>query len=117
MPASGALLGYGSVFEIQTENSPDAFAAVAEVTNIKPPSADIDQVDVTHMQSPLRYREFIDGLIDAGECSFDINFIPGNSADDRMFELLSLRSYSRAQLPHLVAEWSDVVILWYSDEV
>lgn len=90
MPASEAMLGYGSVFQIQTENSPDNYVDVAEVTNITPPSADIDQIDVTHMQSPNRYREFIDGLIDAGECSFDINFVPGNSTDDRMFELLAL---------------------------
>jgi hypothetical protein len=46
--------------------------------------------DVWHMQSPNRNREFISGLNDPGECSFDMNFIPGNSADDRMFELLSL---------------------------
>jgi len=84
------MLGYGSVFEIATENSPDAYLAMAEVTNITPPSADVDQIDVTHMTSPLRYREFIDGLIDAGECSFDINFVPGNTADQRLFELLGL---------------------------
>lgn len=90
MAASAALLGYGSVFEIQTENSPDQYVAFAEVISITPPSAEIDQVDVTHMSSPNRYREFIDGLIDGGEMSFDINFIPGNSDDDRIFELLAL---------------------------
>ena len=90
MPASEAMLGYGSVFEVANENSPNDFTAMAEVTNITPPHADVDQVDVTHMQSPNRYREFIDGLIDAGECSFDINFVPGNATDDRLFELLGL---------------------------
>ena len=90
MPASEAMLGYGSVFQVQTENSPDSYVDFGEVTNITPPSADVDQVDVTHMQSPNRYREFIDGLIDAGECSFDINFVPGNATDDRIFELLGL---------------------------
>jgi hypothetical protein len=90
MPASGALLGYGSVFQIQAESSPDLYVDVAEVSSITPPSASVDQIDVTHMQSPNRYREFIDGLIDGGECSFDINFIPGNNTDDRMLELLAL---------------------------
>lgn len=90
MPASEAMLGYGSIFQIQTENSPDTFVDLAEVTNITPPSADVDQIDVTHMQSPNRYREFIDGLIDGGECSFDMNFVPGSTSDDRLFELLSL---------------------------
>jgi len=87
---SNAMLGYGSVFQIQTENSPDNYVDLAEVISITPPTFSLDQVDVTHMQSPNRNREFISGLNDPGECSFDINFIPGNSADDRMFELLAL---------------------------
>jgi hypothetical protein len=87
---SGAMLGYGSVFQIQNESSPDVYVDVAEVISITPPSFSLDQIDVTHMQSPNRNREFISGLNDPGECSFDMNFIPGNSADDRMFELLAL---------------------------
>lgn len=90
MPNSQAMLGYGSVFQIAAESSPDLYVDLAEVTSITPPSADVDQIDVTHMTSPNRYREFIDGLIDAGECSLDINFVPGNSTDVRMFELLNL---------------------------
>lgn len=90
MPASGAMLGYGSVFEIATENSPDAYVAMAEVSKIEPPKFKLDQVDVTHMQSPGRYREFIDGLIDSGEVSFEMNFIPNNSSDQRLWALLSL---------------------------
>lgn len=87
---SNAMLGYGSVFEVQTENSPDSYVAMAEVISITPPSFSLDQIDVTHMQSPNRNREFISGLNDPGECSFDMNFIPGNSSDDRIFELMNL---------------------------
>lgn len=87
---SNAMLGYGSVFEVQTENSPDSYVAMAEVISITPPSFSLDQIDVTHMQSPNRNREFISGLNDPGECSFDMNFIPGNASDDRIFELMNL---------------------------
>lgn len=90
MPASSALLGYGSVFEIESDASPNVFVALAEVKSITPPSADVDQVEVTHMQSPDRYREFISGLIDSGEASFEMNFIPGSTSDLRIFELLNL---------------------------
>jgi hypothetical protein len=90
MAESQAQLGYGSTFQIQTENSPDAYADLAEVVNITPPSATLDQIDVTHMTSPNRRREFISGLIDSGECSLDINFVPGNSTDIRLFELINL---------------------------
>lgn len=90
MPASEAMIGYGSVFEIVNENSPNQYTALAEVFNITPPSSVLDQIDVTHMQSPDRRREFISGLIDSGECSFEMNFIPGSTSDDRLWELLSL---------------------------
>jgi hypothetical protein len=90
MAESQALLGYGSVFQIQTENSPDNFVDLAEVISITPPSSTLDQIDVTHMTSPNRNREFISGLNDPGECSFDMNFVPGSTSDDRLFELLNL---------------------------
>ncbi len=90
MAESLALLGYGSEFQIQAENSPDTFVALAEVISITPPSSTLDQIDVTHMTSPNRRREFISGLIDGGECSFDMNFVPGSTSDDRLFELLTL---------------------------
>ncbi len=90
MPDSQAMLGYGSVFQVQAENSPDNFVDMAEVMSIKPPTFKLDQIDVTHMQSPNRTREFISGLNDPGECSFDMNFIPGSTSDDRIFELLNL---------------------------
>ena len=90
MPASLAMLGYGSVFEIEDDNSPGVFVPMAEVISITPPSASLDQIDVTHMTSPNRNREFISGLNDAGECSFDMNFIPGGTSDDRLFFLLTL---------------------------
>jgi hypothetical protein len=88
--ATSADIGYGSVFEIEDDNSPGVYVAMSEVTNITPPGATLDQIDVTHMQSPNRRREFISGLIDGGEASFDMNFVPGSVSDDRLFGLLTL---------------------------
>jgi predicted secreted protein len=90
MAVSQAMLGYGSVFQIQTENSPDVFVDMAEVISITPPTFKLDQIDVTHMQSPGRIREFISGLNNPGEVSFDMNFVPGSTSDDRLFELMNL---------------------------
>src|SRR4029079_14882834 len=94
MVDSSAMLGYGSVFEVQTENSPDSFVAMAEVISIPPPSFSLDQIDVTHMLSTNRNREFISGLNDPGERSFEMNFVPGSTSDDRIFELLNLPTSS-----------------------
>src|SRR5262245_55935180 len=90
MPDSGALLGYGSTFQIVSDSSPDLYVELAEIKSITPPSVDVDTVEVTHMQSPNRFREYISGLQDGGEASFEMNFIPGSTSDDRIFELLNL---------------------------
>lgn len=79
MPATQAKLGYGAIFQIQ--NVGLTYDDLGEVFNIKPPSATVDQVEVTHMTSPNRRREYIDGLIDPGECSFEMNYVPGSPSD------------------------------------
>lgn len=78
---SVATLGYGSKFQIESVNSPNVFTDMGEVFNITPPSSTVDQIDVSHMLSPGRRREFIDGLIDPGECSFEMNYVAGSASD------------------------------------
>lgn len=75
-----ARIGYGSVFEVSTDNGSN-WTAIAEVFNITPPSDTVDVVDATHMGSPNRTREFILGLQDPGEASFEMNFVPGSVSD------------------------------------
>ena len=89
---TSAAIGHSSVFSIASESSPDLQVALDEVRNITPPTLTLDRIDVTHMQSPNRYREFISGLIDPGEASVEINFVPGGTTDDRIRELLNLPS-------------------------
>lgn len=76
-----AEIGLGSTFELHDGENPGDFDEIAEVTNITPPSDNVDVHDATHMQSPNRTREFIEGLNDPGECSFEMNFIPGGDGD------------------------------------
>ncbi len=89
---TSAAIGHSSIFAIASESSPDSYVALEEVRNITPPTLTLDQIDVTHMQSPNRYREFISGLIDPGEASCELNFVPGGTTDDRIRELLNLPS-------------------------
>jgi hypothetical protein len=123
MPASSSSIGYGSVFEIVSDTSPDVYVALAEVKSITPPSIDVDQVEVTHMQSPNRYREFISGLLDGGECSFEMNFVPGSTSDDRLFELLNLatgvsrRRACRISYPNGVTWAFDAEVTGYEPDV
>lgn len=75
-----ASIGYGSFFHI-SRDSGSTWTEIAEVFDITPPSDTVDQVDVTHMQSPNRRREFISGLSDPGSASFEMNFVPGSASD------------------------------------
>ncbi|WP_447411788.1 phage tail tube protein, partial [Clostridium perfringens] len=68
-------------FAIADPATPTNFVDVGEVTSITPPSDTDDMVDATHTQSPNRTREFIAGLTDPGECSFEMNFVPGSPSD------------------------------------
>lgn len=86
---TAANIGYGSTVEVEDSSSPPQFVSLGEVTDITPPSSTVDQVDVTHMLSPNRRREFIDGLIDPGECSFTINYVPGSDGDNVLLGILN----------------------------
>lgn len=78
-----ARIGYGTIYEIWDKTLPvPAFVEVAEVINVTPGEATADRVDATHMQSPNRRREYISGLIDNGEASFEINWVPGSDTDE-----------------------------------
>lgn len=80
MTATGAKLGYGSKFSI-SQDAGSTFTDLGEVSNITPPSSTIATVDATHMASPNGDKEFIIGLNDPGDASFDMNFIPGSASD------------------------------------
>jgi hypothetical protein len=82
--ATEAMIGYLSKYLISDpdEGSPgDGFFEIGEIIEINPGEETADRVDVTHMQSPNRQREFIAGFIDPGEASFTINWVPGGSTD------------------------------------
>jgi predicted secreted protein len=77
---SAARIGFATLFQTGDGGNPETFATVAEVSDISPPSFSRDSVDVSHEQSPDQWREFIAGLKDAGEVSFEFNFVPGAAA-------------------------------------
>lgn len=86
MAETEASIGYGSFFHISQDNGA-TWIDLAEVYDITPPNDTVDEVDATHMQSPNRTREFIPGLIDPGEASFEMNFVPGSASDLKIAEI------------------------------
>ena len=76
---SNADIGYGLTYEI--DDGTGTMFEVGEVTEFTPGEATSDRVEVTHMKSPGRRREYISGMIDSGEASFMINWVPGGETD------------------------------------
>lgn len=74
--STDATLGWSTLFQSGNGATPEVFATFAEVTGITPPALSRDTVDATHELSPEAWREFIAGLKDGGEVSFDMNFVP-----------------------------------------
>lgn len=82
MPDSEAMIGYGSIYSIlDSLESPAEWKDIGEVFNITPPSFTSDRVEVTHMQSPNRTREYKPNLVTPGTASLQMNFIPGSESD------------------------------------
>jgi hypothetical protein len=106
---SDAAIGYGTLFEVSTNGGAD-WDAIAEVFSITPPSETADIIDVTHMQSPNRTREFLEGLVDPGECSFELNFLPGSAGDAK------IRSLRGAGVVKCRITWPNAVV-WAFDGI
>ncbi len=97
MAETQASIGYGSLFHISRDNEA-TWIDLAEVFDITPPNDTVDEVDATHMQSPNRTREFIPGLIDPGEASFEMNFVPGSPSDLLIAEIKTAGERVRCRL-------------------
>lgn len=76
---SQAFSGFGTAVKLETSTSPFAFNQIAEVQTVQFTGSKVDLVDVTNMQSPSAYREYLATLKDAGELQFTANFIPGDT--------------------------------------
>jgi predicted secreted protein len=71
--ARGTMLQRGS-------GSPTTYTTIAEVLKIQRSGSKADLADVTNMDSPSSFREFLPTLLDSGEVSFECNFIPSSSS-------------------------------------
>lgn len=83
-----AAIGFGTLFKIAGPNSPLDYQVVGEQTSVKPPSIAGDTVDATHMQSENAAREFIAGLVDGGEVSIELNYVPDSDGVTTFMNLL-----------------------------
>jgi len=69
-----AIIGHGTEMKMEDTPSSGTYTKIAEVQSINGLSLSMDTVDVTNMDSTNQWREYIAGLRDAGEVTFDVNW-------------------------------------------
>jgi predicted secreted protein len=85
---TAAIAGYGCLLKIGDGGTSETFTTIAEVTDISGPKFSADTTEVTSYSSTAAWKERIPTLIDAGEVSFKINFIPTNATHSQTAGLL-----------------------------
>lgn len=78
---SEARIGWGGKLYVATDDTEATLTQLAEVRECGFPADDVDEVEVTHLQSPNRRKEYIAGLRDGGEFNATLNYIPGSATD------------------------------------
>ena len=76
MAAGDGMAAFGSLLQMGDGATPEIWTTIAEVTNISGPTLTQEVVDVTSHSSSGAFREKVGGLLDGGEVTFDLNFIP-----------------------------------------
>jgi hypothetical protein len=70
----------------------EAFTTIAEVKSIGGPNMSAQVIDVTNMDSADNTREYITNLIDPGDLTFAINFLPTNTSQQGLYTDLKNRT-------------------------
>lgn len=90
-----ALKGKGAKFWLHDGASPGVLVQVTEVVSLTPPTPTRDTIDTTNHDSAGDYREFIGSLLDAGEVSCTVHWLPGSAGDLALTAALG-SAYTRA---------------------
>lgn len=76
---SEALTGWGAGFFMGA--TPATAVEISEVTKIPFAEQKAEKWEKTHYKSPGRRKEFGAGMIDPGEDTLEVNYIPGSTTD------------------------------------
>lgn len=79
--ADDQLAGTGWAGEFHLDNDAGVLTELVQVVSFSLPQDEVDQVDISHLKSPNRRREFAPGMIDGGEFQVTLNFRPGSDTD------------------------------------
>lgn len=78
---TSARIGWGGEVQLGLDENVSSLIELEEVRSCTLPTDEADEHEVTHLKSPNRRKEFISGLIDAGEMTVQLNYSPGSATD------------------------------------
>ena len=76
---TSAISAFGTLLKKGDAGSPEAFTTIAEVLDIDGPSMELDTEEVTSHSSTDGWAEYVGTILDAGEISFEINYVTTNA--------------------------------------
>jgi hypothetical protein len=108
MPVSQAQLGYGALFQREIDGAPGTWATVTETVKLGGPVMKMDMKEVTEMLSPNTFKEFIAGLRDGGQVTFELNYLPKDAVQTKLITDFQLGTNKKWQivLPGSLGTWS-----------
>ena len=72
-------VGIGLGAEFWLDDAADSLTQLSEILSVALPNSQVEDVEATHMASTR--REFIAGLVDDGEGTIEMNYVPGSATD------------------------------------
>lgn len=86
--ATAAKSSFGTFLKLGDGATSETFTTIAEVQDISGPKLSLDTEEVTSHSSTAGWAEFIGTLLDGGEVSFDINWLPAHATQSYSAGLL-----------------------------
>jgi hypothetical protein len=76
---TSAISSFGTLVKKGDGGSPESFTTIAELLDIEGPEMELDTEEVTSHSSTDGWAEYIGTILDAGEVSFEVNYVPTNA--------------------------------------
>lgn len=102
---TNARSGWGGEFHF--DNNSDVLTEWSEVKSFTLPNGETEKLDATHLKSPNRRREFVSGMIDDGDLTIVLNYVPGSQTDLDIMQAFTegdTRDYM-AVVPRATTDW------------
>lgn len=105
----GATIGWGASFELHNGTILTPLVGVFEMTL---PNEQADDVEITSFASAGRKREYIRGLVETGEGTISMNYVPGSATD---LLLTAAKDAGDTRTYKIVIPGTDGVAAWEID--